>query len=93
MCLVLDGAASNKQHSVDKNTAKLDRETEELSHSTVTLDVGRLIMQGRQAKGLTQKELATVSWEDIKLIFRLCISTVSPVIVREVAGISGRVPN
>lgn len=52
-------AGSNKQHSVDKNTAKLDRETEELSHAHVSLDVGRLIQQGRQAKSLTQKELAT----------------------------------
>lgn len=53
------GAAGNKQHSTDKNTAKLDRETEELSHGHVGLDVSKLIQQGRQAKGLTQKELAT----------------------------------
>lgn len=52
-------AGSNKQHSVDQNTAKLDRETEELGHAKVSLDVGRLIMQGRQNKKLTQKELAT----------------------------------
>lgn len=49
----------NKQHSANKNTAKLDRETEELHHETVSLDVGRLIQQNRQAKGFTQKELAT----------------------------------
>lgn len=49
----------NKQHSSSKNTAKLDRETEELHHDTVSLDVAKLIMQGRQAKGWTQKELAT----------------------------------
>lgn len=42
-----------------KNTAKLDRETEELKHDTISLDVGKLIQQGRQAKGLSQKELAT----------------------------------
>ena len=42
-----------------KNTLKLDLETEELSHSTVSLSVGRLIQKGRQQKGLTQKELAT----------------------------------
>ncbi|XP_076353012.1 multiprotein bridging factor 1 isoform X1 [Tachypleus tridentatus] len=52
-------AATNKQHQIDKNTAKLDRETEELHHETVGLDVGKLIQQGRQNKGLTQKELAT----------------------------------
>ena len=51
-------AAQNKQHSTDKNTAKLDRETEELHHDTVGLDVGRLIQQGRQAKSMTQKDLA-----------------------------------
>lgn len=43
-----------------KNTAKLDRETEELKHDKIPLDLGRLIQQGRQAKGWSQKELATV---------------------------------
>ncbi|KAK3088230.1 hypothetical protein FSP39_016417 [Pinctada imbricata] len=52
-------AGHNRNKTIDKNTAKLDRETEELHHDTVTLDVSRLIQQGRQAKGLTQKELAT----------------------------------
>ncbi|UYV65262.1 EDF1 [Cordylochernes scorpioides] len=52
-------AGTNKQHSITRNTAKLDRETEELHHETVGLDVGRLIQQGRQNKGLTQKDLAT----------------------------------
>lgn len=44
-----------------KNTAKLDRETEELHHDRVPLEVGKVIQQGRQEKGLTQKDLATVS--------------------------------
>jgi putative transcription factor len=52
-------AGQNKQHVGDKNTAKLDRETEELHHETVGLDVARLIQQARQAKGMTQKDLAT----------------------------------
>lgn len=56
-----DGAGTNKQHVTTKNTAKLDRETEELRHEKVPLEVGKLIMQGRQAKGLSQKDLATVS--------------------------------
>lgn len=43
-----------------KNTAALDRETEELHHEKVTLSVARAIQQARQAKGLTQKELSTV---------------------------------
>jgi putative transcription factor len=38
----------------------LDRETEELKHETVPLDLGRLIQQGRQAKNLSQKDLASV---------------------------------
>lgn len=54
-------AGQNKQHSITKNTAKLDRETEELHHDRVPLEVGKVIQQGRQGKGLTQKDLATVS--------------------------------
>jgi len=38
----------------------LDRETEELKHEKITHDVGKAIMQARQAKGWSQKELATV---------------------------------
>jgi len=53
------GAASNKQAPTTLNTAKLDRETEELRHDTVSLDVSKLIMQGRQSKNLSQKDLAT----------------------------------
>lgn len=56
-----DGAGTNKQHIATKNTAKLDRETEELRHGKISLDVGKLIQQGRQGKGLSQKDLATVS--------------------------------
>uniref|UniRef100_A0A673IC40 Endothelial differentiation-related factor 1 homolog n=1 Tax=Sinocyclocheilus rhinocerous TaxID=307959 RepID=A0A673IC40_9TELE len=52
-------AGQNKQHVVTKNTAKLDRETEELSHQRVPLEVGKVIQLGRQNKGLTQKDLAT----------------------------------
>lgn len=52
-------AGQNKQHLVTKNTAKLDRETEELHHDRVPLEVGKVIQLGRQEKGLTQKDLAT----------------------------------
>ena len=55
-----DAGGQNKQATASKNTAKLDRETEELHHEHVSLDVCKLIQQGRQAKGLTQKELAQV---------------------------------
>jgi len=49
----------NKQHQTSKNTAKLDRETEELHHDTIDLSIARLIQQARQSKEMTQKELAT----------------------------------
>ncbi|KAM3600169.1 uncharacterized protein V6R79_018834 [Siganus canaliculatus] len=52
-------AGQNKQHLVTKNTAKLDRETEELHHDRVPLEVGKVIQKGRQDKGMTQKDLAT----------------------------------
>lgn len=62
LSLPLSGAAGqNKQHVITKNTAKLDRETEELQHQRVSLEVGKVIQQGRQNQGLTQKDLATVS--------------------------------
>lgn len=44
------------------NSAKLDREEEVLKHKTVDLDTGKLIAQARQAKGMTQKDLATVRY-------------------------------
>jgi hypothetical protein len=59
--ILAGGAGQNKQHQTTKNTAKLDRETEELKHDKISLDIGKLIQQGRQAKGWSQKELATVS--------------------------------
>jgi len=52
-------AGQNKQFVITKNTAKLDRETEELQHQRVSLEVGKHIQAGRSAKGLTQKDLAT----------------------------------
>lgn len=57
----IGSAGQNKQHLVTKNTAKLDRETEELHHERVPLEVGKVIQLGRQEKGMTQKDLATVS--------------------------------
>ena len=62
------GAASNKKAATSKNTAKLDRETEELHHDHVSLSVARLIQQGRQQKNLTQKELATKINEKAQVI-------------------------
>ena len=56
----------------------MDRETEELKHDKIPLDLGRLIQQGRQAKGWSQKELATVR-QRFRLIENLCfkVKTVS----------------
>nr|CAG4645937.1 EOG090X0ILG [Lynceus sp. MCZ IZ 141354] len=53
------GAATNKHTPTTLNTAKLDQETEELKHDKLSIDVGKLIQAGRQAKGWTQKDLAT----------------------------------
>lgn len=38
----------------------MDRETEELKHDKIPVELGKIIQQGRNAKGLSQKELATV---------------------------------
>lgn len=62
------GAGTNRQHVISKNTAKLDRETEELRHEKIPLEVGKLIMQGRQSKSLSQKELATKICEKQQII-------------------------
>lgn len=61
-------AATNKQHKTTLNTSKLDRETEELHHEKVGLDIGKLIQQARQAKGMTQKDLATKINEKVQVI-------------------------
>jgi putative transcription factor len=53
------GAGGNTQKGTSLNTAKLDQETEELSHKKVDMNVGKLIAQGRQAKEMSQKDLAT----------------------------------
>uniref|UniRef100_T1GBR9 Multiprotein bridging factor 1 N-terminal domain-containing protein n=1 Tax=Megaselia scalaris TaxID=36166 RepID=T1GBR9_MEGSC len=44
------GAGTNKQHIATKNTAKLDRETEELRHSKISLDVGKLSNRAAKPK-------------------------------------------
>jgi len=62
------GAGSNKQVAATQNSARLDRETEELKHATISLDVGKLIQQGRQNKGLSQKDLATKICEKPQVI-------------------------
>jgi len=53
------GAGANKHGGAIMNTMKLDNETDVLVHKTVSHDLGKIMMQARQAKGLTQKDLAT----------------------------------
>lgn len=61
-------AGGNRQHHVDKNTANLDNETEELHHETVSADVGRLMQQRRNELEMTQKDLAVKISEQQKLV-------------------------
>uniref|UniRef100_A0A915DDQ4 HTH cro/C1-type domain-containing protein n=1 Tax=Ditylenchus dipsaci TaxID=166011 RepID=A0A915DDQ4_9BILA len=58
----------NRQHKMDKNTAILDDETEELHHERVSLTLGKVLQQSRQAKELTQKDLATKINEKVEVI-------------------------
>jgi len=62
------GAGGNKQQGTSLNSASLDRETEELKHKSISLDVGKLIQQGRQNKGWSQKDLATKICEKPQII-------------------------
>jgi len=61
------GAGTNQKGNTAHH-AKLDRETEELKHKTVDQSVGKIIMRGRQEKGMTQKELATKICEKPQVI-------------------------
>lgn len=47
-----------KKKKVDLHKLKIENETEELSHEKLDPEIKKLIMQARQAKGWTQKELA-----------------------------------
>jgi len=53
------GGGGNQQHRTSKDTAAVCRDTEETKIETVSLSLGKVIMQGRNDKGLTQKDLAT----------------------------------
>ena len=54
-------STGNKNHAGPSNAVKLDNETEELKHEKLDLQVGKIIQQARNAKGITQAELARVS--------------------------------
>jgi putative transcription factor len=49
------GAGGNTQKGTSLNTAKLDQETEELSHKKVDLNVGKLIAQVLSRHGRTNQ--------------------------------------
>merc|ERR1711934_62458 len=49
----------NTQRAGDRNAAKLDAETEDFTIKKVSKSMGKWIAQGRQAKGMKQKDLAT----------------------------------
>ncbi|CAD5226397.1 unnamed protein product [Bursaphelenchus xylophilus] len=61
-------AGSNRQHKTDKNTLKLDEETEELKHEKVALDLCKALQQARQAKEWTQKDLSTRINEKVEVV-------------------------
>lgn len=61
-------AGSNKHHGTSLNTAKLDAETEKLSHNKVGLDTGRLIQQARAAKNWKREEFATKICEKVQVV-------------------------
>ncbi|KAI6175620.1 Endothelial differentiation-related factor 1 [Aphelenchoides bicaudatus] len=61
-------AGTNRQHKNDKNTARLDDETEELHHEKVTLELGKVLQQARMAKEWTQKDLGTKINEKVEVI-------------------------
>jgi len=62
------GGGGNTQKGTTLNTMKLDQETEELKHKTVDMSVGKAIAQGRQAKEMTQKELAAKIQEKPQIV-------------------------
>eukprot|EP01000_Liburna_glaciale_P005569 NODE_5457_length_384_cov_435.149254_g4380_i0.p1 GENE.NODE_5457_length_384_cov_435.149254_g4380_i0~~NODE_5457_length_384_cov_435.149254_g4380_i0.p1 ORF type:complete len:112 (-),score=37.69 NODE_5457_length_384_cov_435.149254_g4380_i0:48-356(-) len=50
------------------NTKTLDEDTETLKHKVVSKDVRTALSQGRQAKGLSQKELAAAISEKPQVV-------------------------
>ena len=54
------GAGGNTQGGTHLNTKKLDEDTENLKHETVSLSLKKLLQQERGKAGLTQKEMATL---------------------------------
>lgn len=53
------GGANQRSNPEGQRLAKIDRDDNVAPPPKISPDVGKAIQQGRQAKGLTQKELAT----------------------------------
>ena len=65
-------ASQNKQPSITNITAELDRETEELRHCRVTLEISKVIQWVGHSKGLTQNQREAASHR------RLCSGQATP---------------
>lgn len=61
-------AATNRHQGTSLNTAKLDAETEKLSHNKVGLETGRLIQQARAGKNWKREEFATKICEKVQVV-------------------------
>ncbi|PAV56011.1 hypothetical protein WR25_14366 [Diploscapter pachys] len=61
-------SGGNRQHTSNKNTARLDEETEELHHERVSLSLGKVMQQARQAKEWSQKDLSTAISEKPQVV-------------------------
>ncbi|CAK9291308.1 unnamed protein product [Gordionus sp. m RMFG-2023] len=61
-------AGTNKQKSVDKNTLKLEQDTENLQHEKVPLELGKIISKRRVEMNMTQKDLATKICEKPQIV-------------------------
>jgi putative transcription factor len=61
-------SATNKVSGVPANAKKLDEETEVFRHDHVSHDFRIALQKARQAKGLTQQQLATLINEKITVI-------------------------
>lgn len=61
-------AATNKHQGTSLNTAKLDAETEKLSHNKVGLETGKLIQQARATKNWKREEFATKICEKVQVV-------------------------
>jgi len=62
------GAGGNRTGGTDLNTRRSDEDTENLKHKTVSADTKTAIIKGRNAKGMSQKDLATKINEQVKVV-------------------------